>query len=91
VEANMLALKKKSLCGVFNVACGKNYTVLELARILNRVLGKNIPPVFMPERPGDVYKTLADLTSARKFLGYAPKINFLEGLRLTVEYFQKYG
>lgn len=90
VNANILATKKiKSKGEVFNVAGGKNYGILELAMILNKIMRKNIQPVFLPLRQGDVFKTRADLSNSRKFLGYSPKVDFLKGLKLTVEYFEK--
>lgn len=89
VNANLLAARNMRLRGeVFNVASGKDYTILELTQILNSILGKNIRPKLLPIRPGDVFKTLADLTRSKKMLGYRPAVDFVEGLRQTVEYFR---
>jgi len=89
VEANLLAAARKvSKAEVFNIAGGKDYSVLELVSILNRLLKINIKPKFLPLRPGDVFKTLADLAQAKKILGYQPRINFPDGIRLTLEYFK---
>jgi nucleoside-diphosphate-sugar epimerase len=89
VDANLLATKLNRSNGeFFNVASGRNYSVLELARILNRILKKDIRPLFLKPRPGDVFKTLADLTKAKKILGYRPKVDFIQGLGLTVDYFK---
>ncbi|MCU0666153.1 MAG: SDR family oxidoreductase [Candidatus Omnitrophica bacterium] len=92
VQANLLAascaLKGKVKSGVFNVAGGRDYSVLELASILNKILGKKIKPVFLPKRQGDVFRTKADLTLSKKLLGFKPQVNFTEGLKITVEYFQ---
>lgn len=90
VEANILATKKINLGGqVFNIASGKNYSVLQLVKILNEIMGKKIKPIFLNPRPGDVFKTLADLSRSRKVLGFSPKINFLEGLKLAVKFFKE--
>lgn len=90
VQANILASQRKNALGeVFNVASGKDYTVLELLEQLNLILGKRIKPKFLPPRPGDVFKTLADLTQAKKNLGFKPEVDFKQGLKLTVEYFRK--
>lgn len=92
VEANLLAVKKMNSKGeVFNVASGKDYTVLELVKILHKIMDKDTKPVFLPPRPGDVFKTQADLSKIKRMLGYKPKIDFIQGLKLTVEYFQKNG
>jgi len=89
VEANILASQKnKSKGQVFNIACGKDYTILELLKILNKIMQKDIKPTFLARRPGDVFKTKADITSAKKILGYKPRIDFIRGLELTVGYFK---
>ncbi len=91
VEANILAMRKaNSLKGeVFNIAAGRDYTILELVKILNKLKHKDLKAVFLPKRPGDVFKTQASLTGAKKILGFQPKINFVEGLKLTLEWFEK--
>jgi nucleoside-diphosphate-sugar epimerase len=88
VWANILATRKNFRGDVFNIASGKDYSVLDLVRILNRIFGKRINPVFLKPRPGDVFRTLADLSSAKKILGFKPQIDFIRGLNLTVEYFK---
>jgi UDP-N-acetylglucosamine 4-epimerase len=90
VEANILAAANlKVEAGVFNIASGKDYSVLELVRTLNSLLGKTIEPAFLPLRPGDVFRTLADLGRSKKLLGYNPRIDFLKGLDLTIRYFKE--
>ncbi|MEK6727250.1 MAG: SDR family oxidoreductase [Candidatus Omnitrophota bacterium] len=90
VEANILAAIKSGVNGrVFNVASGKDYTVLELVKILNNILKKNIKPRFLKPRQGDVFRTLSDLSSSRRILGFNARIDFIMGLNLTVEYFKK--
>jgi len=89
VDANILAATKENVKNeVFNIANNKDHTVLELVEVLNRIMGKSIKPVFIPLRPGDVLKTLGDISNAKKILGFSPKINFESGLRLTVEWFK---
>ncbi len=43
---------------------------------------------YGPERGGDIKHSLADITLAQKHLGYKPLVNFEEGLRRTVEWYQ---
>ncbi|MBI4706541.1 MAG: SDR family oxidoreductase [Candidatus Omnitrophica bacterium] len=89
VNANLLAAKKPGLKGeVFNVASGKDYSVLELVKFLNQILKKDIKPAFLKPRQGDVFRTSASLLKIKKVLGFCPKVNFVEGLKLTVEYFK---
>lgn len=89
VDANLTAAIRKGISGeVFNVACGKAYNLLELVKIINEILNKNIQPKFMPPRPGDVKHTLSDITKMKKLLGLDPKVDFVLGLRKTTEYFK---
>jgi nucleoside-diphosphate-sugar epimerase len=90
VNANILACKGNNcMGGVFNVASGKDYSILDLVKILNKITGKKIGPEFFDKRPGDVFRTLADLTNSKKYLGFNSKVNFVRGLEITVEYFRK--
>ena len=85
-----MVTKKRNLTGeVFNIAGGKDFSILSLVKILNEILDKNIKPVFLPKRPADVFRTQADLSKAKRLLAYSPQVDFVQGLKLTVEYFKK--
>ncbi|RKY32245.1 MAG: hypothetical protein DRP68_04030 [Candidatus Omnitrophota bacterium] len=73
------------------IANGKSHSILELVEVLNKIMGKSIKPVFTPPRPGDVFKTLADVSKARETISYRPLVDFEEGLRRTVKYWQEMG
>ncbi|MDE2027625.1 MAG: NAD-dependent epimerase/dehydratase family protein [Candidatus Omnitrophica bacterium] len=89
VSANILAATTPGIKHeVFNVACGQDRTVLELAQTLNRILGKNLQPQFLPVRAGDVFKTNADISKISHRTAYRPLVDFEEGLKRTVEYFK---
>lgn len=89
VSANILAATAPDIKHeIVNVANGKDHTVLELVALLNKIIGKNIAPKFLPLRPGDVFRTCADISKIRKILKYEPRISFEDGLRETVEYFR---
>jgi nucleoside-diphosphate-sugar epimerase len=90
VSANLLAAgADKVKYGVFNIAGGKGTSVLDLVKILNKILGKNIHPRLLPIRPGDVFKTLADISKAVKLLNFKPEVNFIEGLKITVDFWKR--
>ncbi len=90
VKATIQAALVTDLNGeVLNIACGKAYTVLDIVKYVNQILGKNVQPTFSPPRPGDVKHTLADVSLMKKRLGLAAEVNFPEGLKRTVEYFSK--
>ncbi len=89
VSANILSATTPDIKHeIFNVANGESHTVLELVAELNKIIGKNIKPQFLPIRAGDVFKTSADISRIRKILKYKPSVNFKEGLKHTVEYFR---
>ena len=89
VRGNLLAAEAKDVAGqVINVATGKQFTLLDLVMSINRVLGTKIEPIFAPARAGDVRESLADISLARKLLGYEPLVSFDEGLEQSIEYYR---
>lgn len=70
---------------VYNIGTGVRISVLDLVRHLNDILGTDIQPRHGPERAGDIRHSLADITRARRDLGYEPRVPFAEGLRRTLE------
>lgn len=90
VSANILAATTPGIKHeIFNVANGKDNTVLELVAALNKIFGKDIKPKFLDPRPGDVFRTCADVTHIHAILKYRPLAGFEDGLRKTVAYFEK--
>jgi UDP-glucose 4-epimerase len=90
VEGNLLAAEAPDASGkTFNIACGEQMNLLDLIAAINRVLGTKIEPIFDPPRVGDVRDSLADISAARKLLGYEPTVDFDEGLRRSVEYYRQ--
>jgi UDP-glucose 4-epimerase len=73
---------------VYNIGSGGSTTVLDLVKHLNEVLGTKVQPTFGPARAGDVRHSQADITLARRDLGYEPTVSFVEGLRKTVEWYR---
>ena len=89
VEANLLAATTPGVGGeVFNVACNERYTLLDLIDALNEILGTQIKPSFGPARPGDVKHSQADISRAQEMLAFEVQVDFIEGLRRTVEWYQ---
>lgn len=86
VQANLKACEAPGVGGkVFNIACGDSFSLVDLVRELNSILGTNIEPRFTDERPGDVKHSKADISAAQEGLLYAPEISFREGLQRLVE------
>lgn len=85
VQALMRAAQTSGVSGrVYNIGTGRGTSVLDLVSALNRQLGTNIAPRHAPARAGDVRHSCADISRARRELGYEPKIAFEEGLARTL-------
>jgi UDP-glucose 4-epimerase len=92
VFANILAAEAQGISGeVMNVACGDSINLLQLAEMINKILGKNIKPSFQPGRAGDVQHSRADISKAQKLLNYSVQVDFETGLRRTIEYYHENG
>ena len=87
VDSNLLAARAKHTAGeVVNIACGQAVTVNEVIDIINELVGKNITPIYDASRPGDIKHTLADISLARKLLGYKPTVSFKKGLQKAIDW-----
>ncbi len=90
VEANFKAcLAPAEASGeVFNVAFGESSVLIDVYRTITKALGREIEPVFGPDRPGDVRHSLADIGKARRLLGYSPDYSFDQGLVEAIEWYK---
>src|SRR5437870_3597589 len=90
VEANLLACQLPGVAGqVFNIACGDRITVNSMLHHITKITGNDIAPIYAKPRPGDIQHSQADITSAKEHLGYQSKISLEEGLRNSIEWYQK--
>ncbi len=74
--------------GTYHISTGIPVSVNDLYRKLAILTEYRLEPRFGPARKGDVYRIALDNTRARTELGWEPRINLEEGLRLTVDYFR---
>ena len=84
VRANMLAMERaESNDQVINIGCGTPIKIRRVAEILAAALGKEdlVPVITHKYRAGDIRHCFADLTKARKLLGYEPRVTHEEGFR----------
>src|SRR6266581_5591647 len=80
VHANLLACDAPNVSGkVFNVGVGGRVSLNEVLRELGKNTGKTLETKFEPPREGDIRDSQADISEARKFLGYDPQVGFEEG------------
>jgi UDP-glucose 4-epimerase len=90
VQANLLAMSAEHLHGeAMNIACGKRISLNQLLKILKKILGSKLTPIYQEPRKGDVRHSLADIRKSKKFINYMPKVGTEEGLNKTVEFFQR--
>ena len=88
-RANMLAAEADVTDEVFNVACGVETSLLDLARVLLDVMGSDLPVEFGPERAAaKVSRRLASTRSAREQLGFEAEVGVEEGLRRLVDWWR---
>lgn len=90
VIANELAIFTKSehaLNQIYNVACNDRISLNEMVQTLSEITGKNIQPIYGPERSGDVKHSEADISKITDLLGYKPKVYFKEGLEKVYDWY----
>lgn len=91
VEANLKAcIAPSNLSGeAFNIAYGGREYLIDMYYVLTKALGKNIEPIFGPERKGDIKHSNADISKAKKYLGYEPEYDFTRGLDEAIEWYKE--
>ena len=88
VDANIRAATAEGAEGqAFNVACGETHSLLDILSEISDISGTPLDPVHTPPRTGDVRASLADVSKARRVLGYEVKVGLREGLERTYEHF----
>jgi nucleoside-diphosphate-sugar epimerase len=89
VRANLLAATAPDAPGeIVNVATGRSASLVELIRLIKQAIGPavaHLEPEHQPARAGDLRASSADLTKARRVLGYEPRVDLAEGLAGLVE------
>jgi UDP-glucose 4-epimerase len=80
-----------SIGEAINVGCGDRFSVLDLISVLNELLGTELAAVFEDSRRGDVRDSQAEIEKARSLLGYAPMVDFRNGLASTIRWFSTQG
>ncbi|KAF5083769.1 UDP-N-acetylglucosamine 4-epimerase [anaerobic digester metagenome] len=86
VQANLRAMHG-NMSGVFNIAYDQQISLNELASRIMDLAGIEIPIVYESPRAGDIHDSRADISAARKYLGYSPEYTLEEGLKETIEWY----
>lgn len=91
IEANIKAcLAPHEAAGqAFNIAYGGREYLIDIYNSLTKALGKDIKPNFGSDRKGDIKHSNADISKARKLLGYEPEYDFVRGLNEAIEWYKE--
>ena len=91
IEANLKACTVSSEYAgdAFNIAYGGREYLIDIYNGLTEALNcTDIKPIFGPDRPGDIKHSNADITKARKILGYSPDYDFKRGISEAIEWYK---
>lgn len=94
VQANLLAMfteSKDAVNQVYNIAKGEKTSLNDLVSILQEITNKKIEAVHGQDRNGDIKHSLADISKAKKLLGYHPSTSPVDGLRKTFDWYKQYS
>ena len=75
---------------VFNLGCGKTEELMAYVGAIEKACSKEAEKVYMDMQPGDVIRTEADISKARKMLGFSPKTQIKDGVPKFVEWYREY-
>lgn len=91
IEANLKACKASSeFAGeAFNIAYGGREYLIDVYNSLCKALGKEIGPIFGPDRKGDIKHSNADISKAKEMLGYNPSWSFERGIEAAIEWYRE--
>lgn len=91
IEANLKAcLAPHEAAGqAYNIAYGGREYLIDIYHALTKALGKNIEPIYGPDRVGDIKHSNADISKAQRLLGYQPDYDFVRGLNEAIAWYRE--
>ncbi len=91
IEANLKAcLAPSEAAGAaYNIAYGGREYLIDIYYDLCKALGKEVAPKFGPDRVGDIKHSNADISKAKKMLGYDPEYDFAQGIQLAIAWYEE--
>jgi UDP-glucose 4-epimerase len=88
IDGNLLAADAPEASGaVLNVATGQQTSINQLSQTLGDLLGRTVEREYLPPRAGDVLHSWADVSEARRLIGYEPRVGLREGLERAADWF----
>jgi UDP-glucose 4-epimerase len=96
IEANLAAASASAVSGgVFNIGCGQAIDLNKVVALIGDIVADgtdlHVKAKYEPERAGDIKHSWADISAARKQLGYRAAVSFAEGLRRTIDWYRSQG
>ncbi|MBQ6432124.1 MAG: SDR family oxidoreductase [Oscillospiraceae bacterium] len=91
IEANLKAClaPKKAAGEAFNIAYGGREYLNDIYYGLTKALGVDVEPIYGPDRRGDIKHSNADVSKARRLLGYDPSWSFARGIEEAIEWYRE--
>lgn len=91
IEANLKACKASHEAAgqAYNIAYGGREFLIDIYTHLLNALGKDIQPIFGPDRKGDIKHSNADISKARDYLGYNPEWSFERGITSAIQWYRE--
>jgi UDP-glucuronate 4-epimerase len=89
VDGVVRAIDRPHPYQIFNLGKGDGTSLHEFIALVEKHTGKTANKVILPDQPGDVPYTCADVSKAERFLGYRSKISFEEGIRRTAKWYRQ--
>jgi len=84
-----LSLEKRAYGEVLNIGSGRAVSINELAELMRRSICPGCQIVHKPARHGDIRQSYADISRARKVLGYQPSISLEDGIKELAKFYRK--
>jgi len=90
IEANLKACQAphEAAGEAFNIAFGGREYLLDIYYGLTKALGMDVEPEFGPDRPGDIKHSNADISKAKRLLGYDPEWSFERGIAAAIDWYK---
>eukprot|EP00051_Salpingoeca_urceolata_P027990 m.484350 g.484350 ORF g.484350 m.484350 type:complete len:434 (-) comp23323_c0_seq1:321-1622(-) len=87
--AGLIAVMNGNSSNPINVGNPDEYTMIEFAEFIRKEIGSSSEIVHQPANQDDPKRRKPDITRAKQQLGWSPKVKVLDGLKRTIQYFQK--
>ncbi len=89
IDGTIAAINHCEGYNIYNLGESRPITVSDLVAEIEKALGKKAAIEYQPAQPGDVERTYADVTKAKRDLGYAPNTQISDGLKPFVDWFRQ--